>query len=102
MSAHIYLIVAVLGCVFGIYDRLRRAAEVPAMPAEASVEVLTRGTVPTGIGRDIAFQKSIHELPMRVVFPNRTISEVSSFSEIINDTAAESADNLPRFQYKGS
>jgi hypothetical protein len=95
-------LVAMVACVVGVYDRLRGQAGAPSMPAEVGIEVLTRGT---SIVSRVGSQRGHTALEPTTTFPSFSVSDLDSFSEVINAVAGDlvnasglSVDVLPKFQ----
>jgi hypothetical protein len=83
------LLVGMVACVLGVYDRLRERAGAPSMPAEVGVEILTRGRPIVSRVGGAPFLRGREPLEPMIKFPPLSISDRDSFSGVVNAVAGD-------------
>ena len=87
------LLVGLIGCSFGVYDKLREVSDRPHVPAEVAVSIRVFGEVhvANNVGSQLAVLAG-GRLPPASTFPRRSGADADEFSAILSETAQDLLD----------
>lgn len=87
-----HLLVGLLGCSIGVYDRLRELSGRLQMPAEIAVSIRAFGDVHVANADSQLAAIAGGRLPPVSTFPRRSGTDAPEFSAILTDTAQDLLD----------